>query len=136
MTPAFSTCQSGKDVPPRPILIPRAAAGSVPSDGRPRFPQIFRRQQSHRLRVHQAGGLSAAVTAWTEVATVPRRFLPSTPRRSVGPSLLLLTALALGQTPPPEEAAPALPPPPDRWPLMLALQGTYPGWLLDGNNLK
>ncbi|HTK74709.1 MAG TPA: outer membrane beta-barrel protein [Gemmataceae bacterium] len=53
----------------------------------------------------------------------------------MGPSLLLMTALAVGQTAPPEEPKPALPPP-DRWPLMLALQGTYPGWLLDGNNLK
>ena len=73
--------------------------------------------------------------AWTEVATVVRRFLPSMPRRRVGPSVLLLTALAVGQAAPPEEPKPA-PPPPDRWPLMLALQGTYPGWLLDGNKLQ
>ncbi len=55
-------------------------------------------------------------------------------------SLFLGGALALGQTPLPTEAT-APPPtpapsPPDRWPLQLALQGTWPGWLLDGNNLK
>ncbi len=43
------------------------------------------------------------------------------------------SALAVGQAPTPEAAAP---PAPDRWPLMLALQGTYPGWLLDGNKLQ
>src|SRR3954447_11011771 len=52
-------------------------------------------------------------------------------------SLLLVSALAVGQPPP--DAAPAPPPPavaPDRWPLQLALQGTWPGWLLDGNKLN
>src|SRR5438270_13534247 len=72
-------------------------------------------------------------------------------------SLLLLgTALAAAQAPPEPEAAqpvtvnaPLLPaeaskpaetpaaatpaPPAERWPLMKALQGTWPGWLLDGN---
>jgi hypothetical protein len=42
--------------------------------------------------------------------------------------------LALGQSEPPAQA-PA-PSPAERWPLMQALQGTYPGWLLDGNNLR
>jgi hypothetical protein len=28
------------------------------------------------------------------------------------------------------------PPPPPRWPLMRSLQGTYPGWLLDGNRIQ
>src|SRR5262245_16067272 len=59
--------------------------------------------------------------------------------------LLLALALSLGQTPeapatsPPEAptvAAPAPPPPPDRWLLMRSLQGTWPGWLLDGNRLQ
>jgi hypothetical protein len=49
------------------------------------------------------------------------------------PVFALGSALAVGQAPPPEAAAP---PAPDRWPLMLALQGTYPGWLLDGNKLQ
>lgn len=48
--------------------------------------------------------------------------------------------LAAGQAePPPAEAAPAEAAPapkPDRWPLVLALQGTWPGWLLDGNKLQ
>jgi hypothetical protein len=53
-------------------------------------------------------------------------------------TLILGGALAIGQTASTGETqAPALPPPaPDRWPLMLALQGTYPGWLLDGNKLQ
>src|SRR5438105_4053810 len=58
-------------------------------------------------------------------------------------SLVLAVALIVGQEPAAAKPAPAeaAPPPtptsaPDRWPLMLALQGTYPGWLLDGNNLK
>jgi hypothetical protein len=49
------------------------------------------------------------------------------------PVFALGSALAVGQAPPPEAASP---PAPDRWPLMLALQGTYPGWLLDGNKLQ
>jgi Putative beta-barrel porin-2, OmpL-like. bbp2 len=52
-------------------------------------------------------------------------------------SLLLSGVLALGQATGPAEApAPPSSPPADRWPLMLGLQGTYPGWLLDGHNLK
>jgi hypothetical protein len=53
-------------------------------------------------------------------------------------SLLLSGALAIGQSPPPSESPPSSPPPaaPDRWPLMLVLQGTWPGWLLDGNKLQ
>ncbi len=46
------------------------------------------------------------------------------------PVLLLVAALQSGQTP-----APA-PPAPERWPLMDALQGTYPGYLLDENRLR
>src|SRR5262245_57230547 len=43
--------------------------------------------------------------------------------------------------PPPEEkkaAEPAksTPSPPERWALMKALQGTWPGWLLDGNRMR
>jgi hypothetical protein len=37
------------------------------------------------------------------------------------------STLAIGQAPAPS---------PDRWPFMLAVQGTYPGWLLDGNKLQ
>src|SRR5947208_9563571 len=48
------------------------------------------------------------------------------------PALLLSGALALGQSPAPAAA----PPPADRWLLMESLQGTYPGWLLDGNKLR
>jgi hypothetical protein len=44
-----------------------------------------------------------------------------------------VAALIIGQPAPTDQPAPA---PPERWPLMLTLQGTYPGWLLDGNNLK
>jgi hypothetical protein len=57
-------------------------------------------------------------------------------------SLLLTCALAVGQTEPTAseaatEAPPALAPSlPDRWLLMRALQGTWPGWLLDGNRLR
>ncbi|HEX4588540.1 MAG TPA: hypothetical protein VH120_01340, partial [Gemmataceae bacterium] len=49
-------------------------------------------------------------------------------------AILLGNALAVGQAPAAEAAPP--PPSPDRWPLMQALQGTYPGWLLDGNRLQ
>jgi hypothetical protein len=52
-------------------------------------------------------------------------------------TLLLGVTLVIGQAP--ESPQPPTTPPapsPDRWPLMLALQGTYPGWLLDGNRLK
>ena len=51
-------------------------------------------------------------------------------------ALFLSGVLSLGQTAPPVE----LPPPPvttpERWPLMRSLQGTYPGWLLDGNKIQ
>ncbi|MFO0809538.1 MAG: outer membrane beta-barrel protein [Gemmataceae bacterium] len=47
----------------------------------------------------------------------------------MGTLLLLAGALACGQTD-------GTVPPPDRWPLMRELQGTYPGWLLDGNRLS
>lgn len=43
------------------------------------------------------------------------------------PVLLLVAVLQVGQTPAP---------PPERWPLMEALQGTYPGYLLDENHLR
>jgi hypothetical protein len=61
------------------------------------------------------------------------------------PWLVLSAALTLGQaeaTPaaplPEAPPAPATPPapPPDRWLLMKSLQGTWPGWLLDGNRLQ
>ena len=45
-------------------------------------------------------------------------------------ALLLSTVLVAGQAPTPP------PVPPERWPLMEQLQGTYPGWLLDGNGLR
>ena len=44
--------------------------------------------------------------------------------------LLLSTMLIAGQAPTPA------PTPVERWPLMENLQGTYPGWLLDGNRLR
>jgi hypothetical protein len=58
--------------------------------------------------------------------------------------LHLVLSLALADTPPgsdtpspPETpAAKPAPPPPDRWFLMRELQGTYPGWLLDGNKVQ
>jgi hypothetical protein len=60
------------------------------------------------------------------------------------PCLVLSAALTLGQaeaTPAaetPSEAPPATQsaPAPDRWLLMKSLQGTWPGWLLDGNRLQ
>jgi hypothetical protein len=57
------------------------------------------------------------------------------------PPLLLMAALACGQTEPaPEQPAPTAPattsPAPDRWLLMRSLQGTWPGWLLDGDRLQ
>jgi hypothetical protein len=61
------------------------------------------------------------------------------------PWLVLSAALTLGQaeaTPaaplPEAPPAPATPPapPPDRWLLMKSLQGSWPGWLLDGNRLQ
>ncbi|HEY1376859.1 MAG TPA: outer membrane beta-barrel protein, partial [Gemmataceae bacterium] len=53
------------------------------------------------------------------------------------PAIVLGGALAVGQPPAPEPAPPpSSPPAPDRWPLMLALQGTWPGWVLDGNKLQ
>jgi hypothetical protein len=57
-------------------------------------------------------------------------------------TLLLSLALTLGQATsspaegPPEPAALAAPTPPDRWLLMQSLQGTFPGWLLDGQRLQ
>jgi hypothetical protein len=54
----------------------------------------------------------------------------------MAPSLLLSLALALGQPAPPPAEAPPPPPAPDRWLLMKALQGTYPGWLLDGHKVQ
>jgi hypothetical protein len=59
------------------------------------------------------------------------------------PWLVLGAALTLGQaqavpeaeTPPEAPRAPT-PPPADRWLLMKSLQGTWPGWLLDGNRLQ
>src|SRR5947209_167887 len=55
----------------------------------------------------------------------------------MGASLLLVFALAAGQTgtttePPPKPKPPA----PERGWLMEELQGTYPGWLLDGNRMR
>jgi Putative beta-barrel porin-2, OmpL-like. bbp2 len=53
------------------------------------------------------------------------------------PALLLSGVLALGQaTPPAEPSAPPPAPPADRWLLMRCLQGTYPGWLLDGDKVR
>lgn len=54
------------------------------------------------------------------------------------PALFLSGVLALRQATPPAEAppTPSPPRPADRWLLMQSLQGTYPGWLLDGNNLR
>ena len=55
------------------------------------------------------------------------------------PSLFLTAALACGQEVPAPAEAPAPPPPaaaPDRWLLMKSLQGTYPGWLLDGSRMQ
>jgi Putative beta-barrel porin-2, OmpL-like. bbp2 len=50
-------------------------------------------------------------------------------------AILVAGTLVVGQAP--AEAVHAPPPPaPDRWPLQLALQGTWPGWLLDGNKLS
>src|SRR5689334_14003752 len=41
-----------------------------------------------------------------------------------------------GQAPAEAPAAKPAPPPPDRWLLMRELQGTWPGWLLDGNRAQ
>jgi hypothetical protein len=57
------------------------------------------------------------------------------------PCLLLSAALTLGQAEATSPEAPAAVPAaapaaaPDRWLLMKALQGTWPGWLLDGNRM-
>src|SRR5262245_21843962 len=56
------------------------------------------------------------------------------------PVLLLGAVLSCSQAA--EAPAPAPPPPPppaapaERWPLMKELQGTWPGWLLDGNRMQ
>jgi Putative beta-barrel porin-2, OmpL-like. bbp2 len=62
------------------------------------------------------------------------------------PILLLTLGLSVGQTGPPSvdqpptatatPTPPPAPPAPDRGLLMRALQGTYPGWLLDGNKIS
>ena len=54
------------------------------------------------------------------------------------PGFLLHAALTLGQAEKAAEAPPPPPPPPatDRWLLMKSLQGTWPGWLLDGNRMQ
>src|SRR5262245_9844213 len=62
------------------------------------------------------------------------------------PFLILSVALTLGQAEaaPAAETAPEAPPAPvgpvtppqDRWLLMKALQGTWPGWILDGNRVQ
>ncbi|MBX7105729.1 MAG: porin [Gemmataceae bacterium] len=53
------------------------------------------------------------------------------------PFLVLSLALGVGQTESPAgEPAAAPPASPDRWAVMQSLQGTYPGWLLDGNRLR
>jgi hypothetical protein len=52
------------------------------------------------------------------------------------PAILLSGMLGVAQTPPDTAAPPPPSPGPDRWLLMQALQGTYPGWLLDGNRTK
>jgi hypothetical protein len=56
----------------------------------------------------------------------------------MGPTLLLSGLLCLAQPMPPDEAEAAPPPAasPERWFLMENLQGTYYGWLLDGNRLR
>jgi hypothetical protein len=52
-------------------------------------------------------------------------------------AVVLIAALAGAEAPAPEDTAPApAPPAPERWGLMRALQGTYPGWLLDGGRLS
>jgi hypothetical protein len=55
-------------------------------------------------------------------------------------SALVLSALLCVAQAPPEEAPPApttpTPSAPDRWLLMQSIQGTYPGWLLDGNRIQ
>jgi hypothetical protein len=55
--------------------------------------------------------------------------------------LLLTAALSLGQTDPETPEVPVPPPPPalptpERWMLMKTLQGTWPGWLLDGSRAQ
>jgi hypothetical protein len=48
--------------------------------------------------------------------------------------LLIAAVIAQSEVAEPPLAAP--PPPADRWLLMKELQGTYPGWLLDGNRIQ
>jgi hypothetical protein len=49
-------------------------------------------------------------------------------------AMLVSGLFCVGQTASEEQAAPAVAAP-ERWPFMEALQGTYPGWLLDGNRI-
>jgi Putative beta-barrel porin-2, OmpL-like. bbp2 len=53
-------------------------------------------------------------------------------------ALLLSGMLSVAQAPPAAADSTANEPPvaPDRWLLMQSLQGTYPGWLLDGNHIQ
>lgn len=55
-------------------------------------------------------------------------------------SLLLMVSLSVGQTDPTaNDESPASGPViamPDRWIMMKSLQGTYPGWILDGNRVQ
>src|SRR5688572_23888158 len=57
-------------------------------------------------------------------------------------TLLVSLSLSPGQSPsppgaePPPETTPPKPAAPDRWFLMRELQGTWPGWLLDGHKVQ
>src|SRR5579859_1802295 len=70
--------------------------------------------------------------------------IPALPKVEVGMVgwLFISAALALGQSEPappetsPPETSPSAPAVvPERWALMKVLQGSYPGWLLDGNRM-
>jgi hypothetical protein len=52
------------------------------------------------------------------------------------PGLLLGAVLSLAQTEADQPPAAPPPPAPDRWLLMKSLQGTWPGWLLDGERMQ
>src|SRR5207248_463787 len=59
--------------------------------------------------------------------------------RLMWPAIFLTGLLSVAQapTPTPEPvAAPSAAPAPDRWLFMQTVQGSYPGWLLDGNRLQ